>query len=616
MPGVYTTKCHGPALFGLGVPAKLMIVFYWLFALPVTAALGPLMTDVPIATGPAQPKDSERYTPFLTASFTEEFLAWVNVYRDAQEDDPGPPGLTPAQQLEQDINRAVLLEEGDLSDLQERNEAQRLLYVFRPSPPPADRSTLLRFMMSSTTTVAHVRQRLLRHWPDLLQANHWRLAPVDESALTSQHCRGPLELYIIDTDLDVLPGWVPLLHETQHWDIAAAHYSGTLEPKVWPNTVSARLLPHLSMECWRTPCPMRINDRVPDIAAEVQFHIGDYLLSTRTQQISLLAPVLVDLADIEAVGRKVPAHFSQQVAQSMFMRYGTSRTSSESIALRFQRTHSEFYQDVVLLTKALRVTAAHLVIVKATRPPAWNTPIPIEANELRLHAPAREDYPSLLCSMLEFDIRKSFWGWYFVDMAYGAILDLPVAAQYAALREPIPSDVFGRSRMMLAQVMVEGNGRGTAVFDAAELFMIYVNEQSRPQEWLAALYLDLDCRDYDCLIEYNARYVGQSDGPYPVREGSTLRVWVVTVDPRDRDDPISYDTSTDTEPGMSIGSLRHRGEAQRPQLQAHWILITLQLGHQHGWFRRLAGPCCYQCIWCSYWVDADFGYNCYCGPLH
>lgn len=471
-------------------------------------------------------------SPMDTWSFTQELLTWANVYQQVPAENPGAaaPALTAQQQFAQDVEQAVAQGDGDVGALLTQHADARLVYIYRPSPPPANRIIVFGLRILPTTTEATLRRRIYHFWEDLLHAN-WRIIPVHPTVLTSQHTRGIHHVYVLEADIDLHEHEVVILHEFQSWDLNTARYQGTLVPKCWGPSLDGHELVHLTRPCWRQPCPALVNGQQPDMASTIFFRTGDYVLSTVATPVRLVHPVLAPLQIMGDPDAQIPAAFSRQVATAMRRWSSSPAASSVDIALRFQRMHSRFYIEALMLTRAHLVDKHSVLLIQPEREHGRLRPLAARHHHLQMLLTPEDDMPTFLRSLLEYEIRRNFWRWNLAPI-HAAVHDLrlPAAQQYFGIREPFVSDLFGQSRFVVAQVLLESPQPGTGAFVdyINELLIVYLDDLTAPRDWLVALNLLQDCLEQDCLLEFNHRILPLDAPAQPVVDGSVLRIWVFT----------------------------------------------------------------------------------------
>lgn len=198
-----------------------------------------------------------------SCSFTDQFLEFLRQRSQA---------ITAAEQIGQedqdefwgddpDIDPPTQVR-ADLTVLQDRG-GERHWRFYRPDPFAIWRPLALDLRVLADHTLEYVEGRILHHWPGLANPLvQWKVVSVHHSVNLAIHIPEDVEVFLLEVNIDLQFGRVPIMVEKQHWDVSRGYFHGYIEPRArYEVTRGISLMHHdlIGHECNTRPCFASLN---------------------------------------------------------------------------------------------------------------------------------------------------------------------------------------------------------------------------------------------------------------------------------------------------------------------------------------------------------------------
>lgn len=270
----------------------------------------------------------------------------------------------------------------DSLDVLLRYPGARSLYFLRPDPRGLNRPTTFLLTTAADTTLADIREALLRQWPDLRDADHWCILEPNVRLRDSILIRPDVDPFLLQVSSDLRsPTSSPVVLELQTWDLRDGSFEGWIIPMVLENRLSRSVLLDtldLMPVCRISPCTVMLNGQVHDLWTEVHTWSADYIrVGITTSPEHIRAVIVSPLAVGPLAPEDVPTGFADLVDQHYQQQSLLHQVLMNSQATHLQLALSYDAREIYLQARLHTITARHVGIFQITEGPSqhlrlWN----------------------------------------------------------------------------------------------------------------------------------------------------------------------------------------------------------------------------------------------------
>lgn len=340
-------------------------------------------------------------------SFTDQFLEFLRERSQA---------ITAAEQIaaEDEINFAPgwvpdgdgqHRVEGDVSILQHQG-GDRKWRFYRPDPFETGRSTFMNLQVNADQSLESVERRTVQFWPDLADPQtRWRLAEVHVSVQNAIYVEEDVEVYIIEANIDLLFGNVPILKEVQFWDITSGIFYGTLEPTTRYHImrgISQMYVDVRGHECHSKPCFVNLNGHPVQAWEEYTLSSGDVMVIASIDTVRETTQVLGHWADF-ATSPPFTQAFGRRVGVAMRTAI-TSEEKGQTNAFQLQRAMLSTYRNLYEQTSTAILRPGNTLCMASSDHQNLGEPHAVKMIEMSWNNRASYELPLLLEALIESDM--------------------------------------------------------------------------------------------------------------------------------------------------------------------------------------------------------------------
>ena len=354
-----------------------------------------------------------------TCSFTDQFLAFLRERSQAitaaeqiaaEDDENFQPGWVEEGEGQHRV-------EGDVSVLQQRG-GDRSWRFYRPDPFDTGRSTFMNIQVNADQSLESVERRIAQRWPDLTDpAVRWRLLEVHESVHNSIYVEDEVEVFLLEANIDLLQGNVPILKEVQFWDIVRGVFYGTLEPITRYHImrgISQMYVDVRGHECHSKPCFGTLNGDSLQAWEEYNVNSGDFLLVASVATVRDTTQVIGYWADF--VGQPLLTQaFGRRVGNAMRTAI-IPEEKGQNNAFVLQRAMLSTYRNLYEQTNAAILRPDNTLCIASADNHYPDEPHSVRMTEMQWSTQVSYEFPLLMEALVESDMITHSWDGQFVHL--------------------------------------------------------------------------------------------------------------------------------------------------------------------------------------------------------
>ena len=466
-----------------------------------------------------------------TCSFTDQFLEFLRqrsqaitaveqIAQHEQDDiwDDGPPANLPTRS------------QGDLSALQDRGGECHWRF-YRPDPFAVGRSQMLDLHVLADHTLEHVEGRILQHWPGTGLANplvQWKIVPAHLSINVAIYIPEEVEVFLLEVNIDLQFGHVPILLERQHWDVRRGFFHGYLEPRTTYSVMRGISLMHHDMighECNVRPCFASLNGEDLEALDDYELHSGDVVKILAIDSLRETTQVIGHWADFQ----RGEAHLTQAYSRRVIAEMQNDLVSAAQLrgnAYALQTGMLRTFSSLLALTRGRELRQGTILCIAAASKYADGEIYPVRMTEVEWNDRVSYEFPLLLEALVDANMIDDLWSGSFYETHHTArMITLPLTTHQ--INQIIVIRVLEAEEHLhvaLAEIRMSGPEVVHEMYGDFETIMLYGPSPIDRASLLQRLHLETDCTEENCIVSLNERVLTTSSGWHDFPDGSVVRV--------------------------------------------------------------------------------------------